>query len=358
MLYGKRYHRCRCEEYLLSGHRLIVLENELLRVAVVASKGADIIELRYKRSDLDVLWHAPQPLLPPGQQIPTIASRRGSFLDHYSGGWQEAFPSGGAPSEYLGAEYGVHGEVSLLPWDVRVICDTPDRIEIEFCVETLRSPFRLIRKMSLTSGSPVLQIFESVTNLGDEKVHFMWGHHPAFAPPFLDARCRIDLPRCMWSVGQHSDQLARRFKANTASTYPYPVEFRDSLEPFDAVQGKESRTEDALLFSEMEKGWCVVRSPQQRLAVSLVWDKDVFPYMWCWQSYGGRWGYPYYGRAYVLAIEPFTCPILPFSECVAKGIAPALGAGERIETQLDAAIFEADSKVLDAGFGGAIVFAT
>ena len=24
----------------------------------------------------------------------------------------------------------------------------------------------------------------------------MWGHHPAFGPPFLDASCRIDVPPC------------------------------------------------------------------------------------------------------------------------------------------------------------------
>jgi hypothetical protein len=185
----------------------------------------------------------------------------------------------------------------------------------------------------------------------------MWGHHPAFSAPFLDAGCRIDLPRCNWSAAPHSDNLPRRFEAITASTYPYPLALRDSVESFDAVQSKESRTEDVLLLSEMEKGWCVVRNPQQKLAVSLVWDRTVFPYMWCWQSYGGRWGYPYYGRAYVLAIEPFNCPTLPFPESVAKGIAPMLGVGERIETRLEAAIVDADARVVDAGFEGAIAFA-
>src|SRR5262249_51823725 len=150
------------------------------------SKGADIVEFRYKPRDLDVLWHAPQPLLPPGQLVPTISSKIGSFLDHYSGGWQEIFPAGGSPTEYKGIEFGVHGEVCLLPWDVIVQEDSASRIAVKFAVETIRTPFRLERTLILRSGSPVVEIEESVTNLGEEELAFMWGHHPAFGPPFLE----------------------------------------------------------------------------------------------------------------------------------------------------------------------------
>lgn len=56
--YGNRNHQCRTDEFLWRGHRLIVLENELLRIGVLASKGADLVELRYKPRDLDLLWRA------------------------------------------------------------------------------------------------------------------------------------------------------------------------------------------------------------------------------------------------------------------------------------------------------------
>ena len=65
-LYGTRHHGCRASEFVWRGQRLIVLENCRLRIGVLASKGAEIVEFRYKPLDLDVLWHAPQTVLPPG----------------------------------------------------------------------------------------------------------------------------------------------------------------------------------------------------------------------------------------------------------------------------------------------------
>ena len=51
-------------------------------------------------------------------------------------------------------------------------------------------------------------------------------------------------------------------------------------------------------------------------ASALLWDAEVFPYVWCWASYGGSFGYPHYGRVMNLAIEPFTSPIAPLHELV------------------------------------------
>jgi galactose mutarotase-like enzyme len=183
-LYSQRYHGCRIDEFQWRGHRLIVLENELLRVSVLASKGADVLELRYKPRDLDLLWHAPQPVLPPGQEIPTRMRAQGSFLDFFPGAWVEVLPNAGPASVYKNAELGQHGEVALLPWDVRVLQDSESRVEVEFSVQTLRTPFQLVRRMSLQARSTTLVLDEKVSNLGEETMSYQWGHHPAFGEPF------------------------------------------------------------------------------------------------------------------------------------------------------------------------------
>ena len=67
--YGNRHHGCRVDEFGWRNQQLIVIENELLRVGVVATKGSDIVEFRYKPRDLDVLWHAPQTLFPGEYEI-------------------------------------------------------------------------------------------------------------------------------------------------------------------------------------------------------------------------------------------------------------------------------------------------
>ena len=220
--YGQRYHHCRVNEYQWRQQQLIVMENELLRVGVLASKGADIVELRYKPRDLDVLWHSPQALLSPAEYVPTVARRAGAFLDYYPGGWQEIFPSAGPGTVLGGAELGQHGEVSLLPWDVRVVCDTPERLAVEFSVETLRTPFRIVRKMILESGVAQLRFEEQVSNAGEEALPFAWGHHPAFGAPFLAEGCRIELPPCQAEVPAYSEGLNRRFAMASSAAPELP----------------------------------------------------------------------------------------------------------------------------------------
>jgi hypothetical protein len=43
-------------EYRYRGMRVVFLENELLRVRVLAAKGADVFEFNYKPRDMDFVW--------------------------------------------------------------------------------------------------------------------------------------------------------------------------------------------------------------------------------------------------------------------------------------------------------------
>ena len=38
----------------------------------------------------------------------------------------------------------------------------------------------------------------------------------------------------------------------------------------------------------------------------MAWDEKLFQYLWMWQVYGGHNDYPWYGRTYNVALEPFT----------------------------------------------------
>jgi galactose mutarotase-like enzyme len=337
-IYRSRHHGCRVDEVRWRGHRLIVLENELLRISVLASKGADIIEMRYKPHDLDVLWHAPQTILPASEGFPTSARNQGSFLDHYSGGWQEVLPNAGPATLYKGAELGQHGEAALLPWDLRVIEDQAARIEIEFIVETRRTPFRLARRMALESGSPILTLNESLTNSGEEEMHCAWGHHPALGAPFIEPGCVIEMPDCEVTQPASMHSLARRFVTEQIGHFPYLPTVNGEQGRVDEVQPKESRTEDVLLFSGFSEGRCSVDNPAMGISFALSWDPVVFPYLWSWQVYGGSWSYPYYGRAYTVALEPFNCPILDLGEAAKSNLVPKMAPGTTVETQLEARI--------------------
>lgn len=342
-LYSQRFHGCRMDDFIWHGHRLVTMENELIRIGILPTKGADIIEFRYKPRDLDVLWHSSNPVCPPGQQIPTTARSEGAFLDYYHGGWQEVFPSAGDATVYQGSELGEHGEVCLLPWDVKIIEDSSTRIEIQFTVETFRLPFRLERNMSLTAGSSVVTLDERITNLGATDVAYEWGHHPAFGAPLLGPGCIIDLPRCDASVPEFAKDFKRRLPLG-------PI----TLDRVTQVPPIESQSEDVVIFSGFVDGWAAIRNPKLGLAVGIFWDTAVFPFLWCWQAFGGCFRAPFFGRVYTLALEPFNCPPESLQSLAERKAARLLTSGEQARGRLELGIYETESAILSIGAGGKI----
>ena len=190
----ERHQRCRLDSVIRRGHRYLSLENELVRVTFVLSKGADVVEFRHKPTDVDAMWHSPHRLNPPGTQIATSALSRGAFFDHYPGGWQEIMPAGGGPCTYKGAEIGLHGEAMLLPWEAEVIEDRPERVAVRLSVELRRTPFLVERTVTLEEGRAGITWRGRVVNEGEESLAFMWGQHVCFGEPFIEPGCEIDLP--------------------------------------------------------------------------------------------------------------------------------------------------------------------
>lgn len=77
-----RKHGCRILEYSTRGLRAVTLENSALRVTVLPDKGADIVELRLKALDLDVLWASPSGLRDPRTTVPS-SEGAGAMMDFY-----------------------------------------------------------------------------------------------------------------------------------------------------------------------------------------------------------------------------------------------------------------------------------
>ena len=96
MIFRRTPHdRCRIsDDWTYKGMRTVILENELLRVVVITDKGSDIVEFRYKPTDTDFMLMLPQGVRNPLHDTPS-AHHKHSFLDYYSGGWNEVVPNGG-----------------------------------------------------------------------------------------------------------------------------------------------------------------------------------------------------------------------------------------------------------------------
>ena len=328
-------------DYTYKGMKIAYLENELLRVGVLVDKGADIFDFTYKPRDLNFLWHSPIPMQKPF--VATSALPEGAFHDYYFGGWQEVLPSAGWASEsYLGTFQGLHGEVALLPFEAQIVQDSPDEVSVRFRVRLYRTPLALERILTLKRGEPALFIHERLVNESPADFAIMWGHHPAFGEPFLDDSCVVQTPAHLVEVAAfHEHGL---WEPGGDYTFPMVKNRRSGqLQDITRVLPRENRSVDVVFFKELEEGWYGLTNRRQQVGVGMAWDKSLFKYLWMWQVYGGHHDYPWYGRTYNCALEPFTSyPPAGIQNAIENGSAHFLKANETVETDLVAVAYEAE----------------
>lgn len=321
MFLRRTRHGCRAGTVVEAGHTVVVLENAHVRVAVLPHRGAQIVELRHKATDVDLLWRSPWPALPAGIAPPWPPGPGEAFLDDYLGGWQEMFPSCGDPTVVAGGRLGVHGEATTLPWTVSSTDERDDRVVVTFTVETRRTPFRLERRMTLLRDASTVQLHERATNLGRHAVSFAWGHHPTFGAPFLEEGCELSTDAATVVTHAHHHDDAMRLQPGRTTAWPHAVARDGTTVDLSAIPGPDARSHDWAYLTDFREGWVALRRPRDGLGVAMRWDTAVMPHLLAWQQYGGASGAPWFGRAYVLGLEPLS--LLPAAADAARG-APML----------------------------------
>ena len=328
-------------DYTYKGMRIAYLENELLRVGVLLDKGADIFDFTYKPRDLNYLWQSPIPMRRPF--VATSALPEGAFHDYFYGGWQEVLPSAGWAAEpYMGTYQGLHGEVSLLPFEARIIEDTPEQVTLLTHVKLYRSPLTLERVLSLQREKGALFIKERLVNEAPIQFAVMWGHHPSFGEPFLDESCVVHAPAHKVEVlAFHENGLWDR-----DSEYEFPMvknRRTGQLQDITHVLPQTTKSVDVVFFKELTEGWYGLTNQNLGVGVGMTWDNDLFKYLWMWQVYGGHTDYPWYGRTYNCALEPFTSyPPAGVQKAIENGSALMLAPSSTIETELVAVVYEGE----------------
>ena len=327
---------CRLMEYTYKGLRTISLENELLRVSILADKGTDIFEFLYKPLDVDFMWRSPWGIRNPATFVATSHHGGSAFLDFYEGGWQDCMPTGGGPTEHLGLPFGAHGETPTIPWQYQIVENTPEKIEIAFQVRTYRTPFHVEKRITLERNSAVLQIEERVTNEGRTTQHLMWGQHPALGAPFLDDACVIDVP----GARVHCKGLTRNTRF-VEGVYDWPLVPGKAGDTIDLrhVPTIDADTSDTIFLSDMPEGWYAVTNRRQKVGFGMTWPREVFPALWFWQVYGGAYDPPWHGRTYNIALEPFSSIEATVTEARANDAAHVIEPGESLDARFCAVAY-------------------
>lgn len=327
---------CRITNTEVNGWRAVRLSNDAIEVTVLPDKGADIYSFVDRVTGIDVLMKTPWGLQPPGS-APRAGSADDAFLHNYEGAWQELLPNTGPPCTHEGRQIPLHGEVAIVPWTLDVERDDEDEVCIRLDVQCRQIPLALTRRMRLSRASPVLRLDETVRNVSDRKVTFVWGHHPVLGAPFLEAGCRMNVAPCTAHTPEVPfDPANASYAAGQRAPWPYIRGIDGRKIDLRHVPGPDADTHDHACLTDLERGWIEVENPRLGLAFGLEWDPGVFRWINNWRPFGGLHAAPLEG-VYGIALEPWASRT-NLADAVATGTALSLEGGGTLETSLQATL--------------------
>jgi hypothetical protein len=329
----------------------VAIGNDSLEVVVLLGKGADIYSLTDRRTGVDVLFKSPW-----GARRSSLWSETSTSLERwissYAGGWQLLLPNGGDECIERGVTWGFHGEAAMVPWSL--VEHTATSLVVETSLIT--SPLHVRREFTL-SGS-VMELREVVTNQSSEEVEVMWSHHPAFGAPFLDGSCILSTG----CLTVHADDVAPGTLMSADSLHDWPVVTSVDGSKVDLrviPDASESRAVLAYL-KDFTSGFFAITNPTLGLGVGVRWPLETFDKAWLWQEIHSGEGWPWFRRAYVVAVEPAsTTPGQGMASARAKNQSVVRLKGEESrEVVIEAVIFEGNTAVEAITEGGVVKFAT
>ena len=292
------------------------LENDVVSVTVNPERGADILSLVWKATDTELLWRNPRTEgLPPKRGDYDLADS--SYFDNYPGGIQELFPNAGASTEILGAALPFHGEALRRPWAAEVVGE-----ELRCTTVLARYPFRMTKTFVL--DGTVLRFRSRIENLSDLELPVHWGLHPAFNTQTVAAGGTVYGP--FDAVTSHPEPFSSA-QNHAPGTVTDAAPTAGGVGSFALAAG-DSRAAD-LGYATVRDGWFGLRSPGTDLLATMTWPADVFPEVWIWQECHSPGGYPWWGTAHIVAVEPHTTS--PFGPLAEETDALRIAGGETRE---------------------------
>lgn len=308
---------------------MIELRGPHLVARIDADRGAEVRHLG-RTDDENVLasgddWVAPLP----AARSRTYGSDELDWLSGYRLGWQEMFPNAGDPCTVMDVPLPFHGEVSAARWEVLEAADTRAVLRTP-----TRLPLVLERTMTLAPDRAALLIEERVTNVSEQSVPCIWGHHPAFA---VTASSVLDIPaRAVHAARLPHTDLA----ADATGTWPN-VQGVDGGTIDLRVPVLPRRLERLSYLHDLRTGWAAIRDPDRALGAGIAWDLATFPHLWLWQDTGTA-RFPFYGRTRLTALEPNRAwPADGLAGAIERGQALWVPPGGTHETWITAVVFDA-----------------
>lgn len=329
-------------------YRELALRSDAVEVTLLPDKGCDIVQVRHRPTGTDLLFTTPWADAP-ARTAPAAADTATSWLTAYRGGWQVLLPNAGADRTAGGAALGFHGEAALVPW--RELEVRPERAVLETRLVT--APLHLRR--DIVVDRPVLRVTETVTNDSPDAQRVAWAHHPAFGPPFLDEGCRLTTGAR--TVIADADAPGTVLAAGSRHGWPTAHAADGAEVDLRRVPGPGERREVFAALTDFSSPFAAIVNPRLGLGAGLRWSAACFPHAWLWQEVHATAGFPWFRRAYVVAVEPSS--VLtggPSGEDVPwPGGGTLLAGGESRTAVIELVVFKGTREVADIRPGGEVV---
>ncbi len=330
------------DDWSYKGMKVVFMENRFLKIGILADRGSDIFEFMYKPLGIDPLLRLEKGIINPSQHFSQIRNTASQFEDYYYGGWQEILPN--SPSfSYKGAVLGQHGEISLIPWKYSIVQAGEEEIAVKFWTEPLRLPLRITKTLRMNLNHPKLYIEETLENLGGVELDIMWGHHIAFGLPFLKNGARIETNATVMQAEEH---MPENRLISCEQTFEFPMAVNKNGHKVDVSRISpegQGRYSELIYLSDFKnkEAFYSIQNPESGLRFDVEWDSDVFRSLWFWQERYGIQEFPWWGKTFAVALEPWTSRWVAEPEkAIANGEWLKINAGEKIETKLSAGIYQ------------------
>lgn len=306
------------------GRRAATLENQHLRVTVLEG-GGHLAEIFDKETGVNPLWTPHWPSLEPASYDPARHPEYGANVESslLAGiiGHNVCLDIFGGPSpEEAAAGVPVHGEASVVPYDVR-----QSAAELILTARLPLAALEFERRIELRGRA--VRIREHVVNVSGVDRPIGWTQHVTLGPPFL----------------QHGVTVLRA-PATRSRVFELPVGGADYLKPgadfaWPMAPRADGGTTDLrtcdpggpsssftthLMDTGREHAYFVAFSPAARLAFGYVWRRADFPWLGIWEENRSRTHAPWNGQAVTRGLEFGVSP-MPESRRAMVGRGPLFG---------------------------------
>jgi hypothetical protein len=292
-------------ESLYRGRRAVSIENEWLRVTVLA-EGGHIAELLDKRSGINPLWTPPWPSIEPSTYDRHRHPEYGADSESQplSGimGHNLCVDIFGPPSaEEAAAGLTVHGEASVVSHELAAgDSDLSQRAHLP------QAQLRLVRNIRLDPARAAIQIVEAIENQSATDRAIAWTEHVTLGPPFLECGAtEFRTPATRSRVFEGDFGTDGYLQAGADFDWPMAPHVGGGtvdLRVCNAASASAAFTTH-LMDPRHDDAWFVAWSPASRLAFGYTWRRADFPWLGIWEENHSRTAPPWNGQTLTRGLE-------------------------------------------------------